>query len=185
MTRRATGIVSMALLAAVMAAVGADAKPKVKTWEDRARPLTEARTYDWTTPPPSRPRGGDVLRSETLDGYIVGAIDRTLSEKRLERDAVNEVDFLIAYQLTQPSAQSDAPRIPRCARGRCNLRAQPREQRSDNQLYIEFQDPDTLQPVWRGFVRPVLDRSGDIEGNLIDAVEAVLAEFPSAPRARE
>ncbi len=154
-------------------------KTDLYTWHDRAQSFAELKTFDW------QPAERLMSKSQSaLDRWIVGSVERELSEHGMRHSDAAEVDFVIAYEYASPDRGrrgKPTSRAPSggCRRGKCQ-RANPKATavKLDNTLYFEFQDPVTRLPFWRGRIRPVLGRADDLEGDFVSAVKEVFLQYP-------
>lgn len=170
-----------AALAVTLATAAPAADFKIETWHDRSVELEEFRTFDWL----STPLGATARRLRgqlNFEDRLRDHVSRQLAARGYVEKSEGKVDFLVTYEFLPPPLKRWSPHVlqpVRCSRLRTSFSfGGSATTDHENLLYLEFRDPATDMPVWRGRALRLIAPKEDPEERLALAVKQILELFP-------
>ncbi len=151
---------------------------KVEVDADPKADFSIYRTYAWL-PITERPTN---LADHTR---IMQTVERELEAKGLTKDQAGAPKAFVGYSATSKKKLRGDPYTQNSAtRGPSDVRTIVDFKRIEEQtISIEFRDGKTRERVFRGTLREPLQRADLVAYQFIDAVKAILANYPPAPAA--
>lgn len=164
---------------ALVTLTGCDTQRPVRSAYNRAFDFARHHAYAWQPTAPELPPGSDAER-QALDRRVRNAVEAELAAKGYQYLRSGEPDLLVGYRITVKDATVETFQ-DYYDYWRSGGSGGPQEAFAfgyeRGELVVEFVDPETQRPVWRGAAAIVIEANPQAD-TMREAVRQLLEHFP-------